>query len=61
MRATLLRNGTVLRSAWVDLTDAGRARWAVRAKRPGAYVVRVVTPRSPTVARSADSTHVRLR
>jgi hypothetical protein len=61
VRATLLRNGTALRSAWVDLTDAGRARWAVPAKRPGAYVVRVVTPRSPTVARSVDSARVRLR
>lgn len=61
VRATLLRNGTVLRSAWLDLTDAGGAIWAVRAHRPGTYVVRVVTPRSPTLARSADRARVRLR
>lgn len=61
VRATLLRDGEVLRAAWVDLTDAGRARWAVRARRPGVYVVRVVTPRSPTLAGSADSARVRLR
>ncbi len=61
VRALLLRGEDVVRSRWLELSDAGRARWAVSARRPGAYVVRIVTPRSATVARSADSARVRLR
>jgi hypothetical protein len=60
-RATLLRGGTVIGSRWLDLSDAGRARWRVSPSRPGAYVVRVVTRRSATVARSTGSVRVRLR
>jgi len=60
VRAALLRRGKVVRSRWLDLSDAGRARWRVSG-RPGTYVVRVVTPGSATLDRSTDSARVRLR
>ncbi len=60
VRAALLRRGEVVRSRWLDLSDAGRARWRVPG-RPGTYVVRVVTPRSATLERSTDSARARLR
>ena len=61
VRAVLLRRGSVVRSRWLDLSDAGRARWRVSPKRPGAYAVRVVTPATHTLAGSADTDRVRLR
>ncbi len=61
VRATLVRNGKVLRAAWLDLSDAGRARWKVAPRRPGAYTVRVVTRGSGTLARSAGSDRFRVR
>ncbi|PKH40713.1 Glycosyl hydrolases family 43 [Nocardioides alpinus] len=61
VRATVLRNGKVLRSSWLDLSDAGRAHWTITPKRPGAYTVRVVTLGSGTHARSADSGRFRVR
>lgn len=61
VRAALLRRGTVVRSRWLDLSATGRARWRVTAERPGSYVVRIVTPRSEDLTRSADSARVRLR
>ncbi|MBD3945375.1 immunoglobulin-like domain-containing protein [Nocardioides ganghwensis] len=61
VRAVLLRNQRVLRSTWLELSDAGRARWTVAPKRPGAYVVRVVTRRSETLAGSKDTARLRLR
>lgn len=60
VRAVLLRRGSVVRSQWLDLSDAGRARWRVSPKRPGTYAVRVVTPTSPTLTGSADIDRVRL-
>ncbi len=61
VRAKLVRNGKVLRRSWLDLSDAGRARWAISPKRPGTYVVRVVTLGPGTLARSADSDRFRVR
>jgi hypothetical protein len=61
VRALLLRGDDVVRSRWLELSDSGNARWVVSARRPGAHVVRIVSPRSATVARSADSARVRLR
>lgn len=61
VRAVLLRNGRVLTTSWVDLSGAGRARWTVTPKRPGAYAVRVVTRGSDTLARSKDTARLRLR
>jgi len=61
VRAVLLRRGSVVRSQWLDLSDAGRARWRVSPKRPGTYTVRVATPASPTLTGSADTDRVRLR
>jgi hypothetical protein len=61
VRAALLRRGKVVRSTWLDLSDTGRARWTVSAARAGTYVVRVVTPGSEILTRSADTGRVRLR
>jgi hypothetical protein len=61
VRVVLLRRGSVVRSRWLDLTDAGRARWTVSPKRPGPYAVRVVTPATHTLTGSADTDRVRLR
>ncbi len=61
VRAKLVRNGKVLRSAWLELSDAGRARWKIAPRRPGTYVVRVVTPRTELLERSSDAGRVRLR
>lgn len=61
VRAALIRRGEVVRSRWLDLSAAGRARWRVTAERPGSYVVRIVTPRSDVLTRSTDSAQVRLR
>jgi len=61
VRAVLTRNAKVLRSTWLDLSDAGRARWSVRPRRPGTYVVRVVARGSELVEGSTDSGRVRLR
>ena len=61
VRVQLLRNDEVLRSRWLGLSDAGRARWSVSPQRPGRYSVRVVTRRSATVAGSRDSARVLVR
>jgi hypothetical protein len=61
VRAVLLRRGSIVRSQWLDLSDAGRASWRVSAKRPGTYAVRVVTPAQSTLTGSADTDRVRLR
>lgn len=57
----VLRNDTVLRSAWLDLSDAGCGHWRLAPGRPGAYVVRIVTRRTPTLAGSRDTARLRLR
>ena len=61
VRATLVRNGKVLRKAWLDLSGSGRATWKISPERSGAYTVRVVTLGSETHARSADSDRFRVR
>jgi hypothetical protein len=61
VRAVLLRRGSVVRSQWLDLSEAGRASWTVSPERPGTYAVRVVTPAQPTLTGSADTARVRLR
>jgi len=61
VRAALLRRGKVVRSTWLHLSDTGRARWKVSSVRAGTYVVRVVTPGSEILTRSADTGRVRLR
>ena len=61
VRATMRRDGKAVKSRWLDLSDRGRARWRVSPRRGGVYTVRVVTPSTATLARSADTDRVRLR
>ncbi|MEO5663926.1 MAG: immunoglobulin-like domain-containing protein [Nocardioides sp.] len=61
VRAVLLHDGKIVRSHWLDLSAAGRARWELSPRLHGRYGVRVVTAATDTLTRSADTDRARLR
>ena len=61
VRAVLLHAGKVVRSRWLDVSDAGRASCELSAHLHGRYGVRVVTVATDTLTRSADTDRARLR
>lgn len=61
VRATLLRAGTVVRSAWLSLSDAGRARWRLGGLDAGVWKVKVVTAVSPTLVGSSATDRFTVR
>ena len=60
VRAVLLRGGKVVRSRWLDVSDAGRASWRLPPRLEGRFAVRAVTVATDTLARSADTARARL-
>ncbi|MDQ4051594.1 MAG: Ig-like domain-containing protein [Actinomycetota bacterium] len=61
VRVTLLRGRTEVEERWLDLSDDGRAAWALPVLRPGSWTVRATVVDTATLVGSQGSATVTVR